>query len=85
MLVFTAVSYIGEVWMILLILHNQIKCSIDEWGTGARTDIHFTADAYQKVYKDHLHLFNNFADYCRENGCPNLVKKLLERIHDHGQ
>jgi hypothetical protein len=84
MLVFTAVSYISKVQKLSLMLHNQIECSIDEWGTGAQINIHFTTDAYQSVFEEHLCVFNNFVDYCRENGCPNLVQKLLEHIHDHG-
>ncbi|KAI0266652.1 hypothetical protein BGY98DRAFT_912890 [Russula aff. rugulosa BPL654] len=69
----------------LMLIFTAIECSIDEWSTGVRTDIHFTTEAYQSVFKEHLLVFNNFADYCRENGCPDLVKKLLERIHDHGR
>ena len=84
MLIFTAVSYAGELQVRLLILCYQIECCIDEWGTGTRVDIHFTADAYQGIYEEHLHVFNNFADYCRKNGCPDLVQTLLERLHDHG-
>jgi len=33
---------------------------------------------YQDVFKEHLRVFNDFADYCKENGCPDLVMKLLE-------
>lgn len=50
-----------------------------------RLNIHFTADGYHAIYKEHLREFNKFADYCRANQCPELVQKLLERLHDHGR
>jgi Domain of unknown function (DUF6532) len=71
--------------MQLLILCNQIKWAIDEWGTGRRINIHFTSEGYQDVFEEHLHVFNEFADYCEQNGCPDLVLKLLECMHDHGR
>ncbi|KIM82082.1 hypothetical protein PILCRDRAFT_8323 [Piloderma croceum F 1598] len=55
----------------LMLIITAIECAIDEWGTD--------------VFEEHLHVFNDFADYCKENGCPGLVLKLLERMHDHGR
>ncbi|KIM76446.1 hypothetical protein PILCRDRAFT_76428 [Piloderma croceum F 1598] len=69
----------------LMLIITAIECAIDEWGTGTRIDIHFTSEAYQDVFEEHLRVFNEFADYCKENGCPDLVQKLLERMHDHGR
>ena len=39
---------------------------------------------YQDVFEEHLCVFNEFADYCKENSCPDLVQKPLEQMHDHG-
>jgi hypothetical protein len=71
--------------MLSLIFENQIECSIDEWATGTRVDIHFSEEGYKNVFEEHLSVFNDFADFCKENGCPQLVLKLLERLHDHGR
>ena len=68
----------------ILIFGHKIECNIDKWATGTRVDIHFTEEAYKPVFEEHLQVFNEFADYCREHGCPELVQRLLERIYDHG-
>jgi len=38
---------------------QSIECAIDEWGTGTRIDIHFTSEAYQDVFEEHLRVLTS--------------------------
>ncbi|KAJ7112493.1 hypothetical protein C8R44DRAFT_564975, partial [Mycena epipterygia] len=39
---------------------SAIECSIDEWATGIKTDVPFTAADYRSVYQEHLTCLADF-------------------------
>jgi hypothetical protein len=57
-----------------------IENCINEWGSGQKTDIHFTAASYNSVYEEHLKMLDKFEEYTKEHG---IVPKLLQRLHDN--
>ncbi|KAI6022822.1 hypothetical protein PISMIDRAFT_67101, partial [Pisolithus microcarpus 441] len=46
----------------LALVLTAIKCCIDEWMTGTRTDIPFTIQEYRGAYKSHLKCLQVFKD-----------------------
>lgn len=51
--------------IICTLVHSQIECGIDEWGSGSRADIAFTAHDYRVVYEAHkanLEAFDTLSD-----------------------
>ncbi|KAH7920043.1 hypothetical protein BV22DRAFT_1021966, partial [Leucogyrophana mollusca] len=42
------------------------ECCIDEWATGIKEDIKFTAAAYADVYKAHLKCLLKFGEHTRK-------------------
>ncbi|GBE88906.1 hypothetical protein SCP_1403140 [Sparassis crispa] len=37
-----------------------VECGIDEWATGIKEDVPFTAASYKEVYQAHLHCLHDF-------------------------
>ena len=60
----------------------SIENSIDEWGSGHKIDIHFTAAAYKPVYEEHLKNLDKFADHTKDYG---ILPKILQRLHNNGR
>jgi Domain of unknown function (DUF6532) len=60
----------------------KIENSIDEWGSGYKTDIHFTAAAYKPVYEEHLNKLDRFEEHTKDYG---ILSKILQRLHDNGR
>jgi len=60
----------------------QIECCIDEFGTGSKIDIPFTAEAYKDVFREHLQMLDKFEEHTKEH---KILPKLLQRLHDNGR
>ncbi|KIM91541.1 hypothetical protein PILCRDRAFT_24857, partial [Piloderma croceum F 1598] len=56
---------------------TAIENSIDEWGSGHKTDINFTAVAYKPVYEQHLRMLDKFEEHTKEHG---ILPKILQRL-----
>ena len=76
-LILAAVSFVDKIQILVLMFYFRLSVAL----TNGVLEL---SKAYQDVFEEHLCLFNDFADYCRKNGCPNLVQMLLEQMHDHG-
>ncbi|KAH9910241.1 uncharacterized protein B0H18DRAFT_896253, partial [Fomitopsis serialis] len=60
-----------------------IECGIDEWGTGTRTEVHFTADDYRPVYETHkasLEAFDTFSDDAHR-----VLLKIRTKLHNEAR
>ncbi|KAJ7017891.1 hypothetical protein C8F04DRAFT_1278541 [Mycena alexandri] len=56
--------------------------TIDEYLTGTRTDIPFTANDYRSVYQTHLHALKEFAEHTAKY---KLLDAILVRMHNIGR
>lgn len=61
---------------------HQTENNIDEYLTGIRTDVPFTANDYRAVYEGHLKSLEEFAVHTQE---VKLLDKILKRIHSVGR
>lgn len=59
-----------------------MECAIDEWITGLRTDITFTAESYRSVYKKHLKDLQMFDEASKELG---VLDQIRARISSDGR
>ncbi|KAI0933364.1 hypothetical protein AcV5_005526 [Taiwanofungus camphoratus] len=50
----------------------------DEWATGVKEDIPFTAASYKETYNAHLRVLRDFDDHTRKYG---LLRQLREHLH----
>lgn len=82
MLIITAVSCVSKVriWLLTYIMQLDWVCY---WWVGYWYMNWYSFHQWG-ILEEHLHVFNEFADYCCKNGCPDLVMKLLEQMNDHG-
>ncbi|KIJ09358.1 hypothetical protein PAXINDRAFT_87553, partial [Paxillus involutus ATCC 200175] len=64
----------------MALLLAVIKCCIDEWATGIKSDIKFTAAVYATVYKDHLVSLNAFD---RHTAAYDLLGQIQQTLHDN--
>jgi hypothetical protein len=60
----------------------QIECCIDEFATGSKIDIPFTADAYKDVFAEHLQMLDKFEEHTKDH---KILPKLLQRLHNNGR
>ncbi|KAJ7756535.1 hypothetical protein B0H14DRAFT_3599578, partial [Mycena olivaceomarginata] len=56
--------------------------TIDEYLTGIRTDVPFTANEYRSVYDTHLRSLREFREHTTKY---NLLDKILTRMHNVGR
>ncbi|KIK81197.1 hypothetical protein PAXRUDRAFT_156670, partial [Paxillus rubicundulus Ve08.2h10] len=66
----------------IALLLAVIKCCINEWVTGIKSDIKFMAAAYATVYKDHLvslHTFN------QHTAAYDLLGQIQQTLHDNAR
>ncbi|KAJ7811472.1 hypothetical protein B0H14DRAFT_3755076, partial [Mycena olivaceomarginata] len=56
--------------------------TIDEWLTGIRTDVPFTANEYRSVYETHLKSLQDYKTHTAKYG---LLDKILTRMHNIGR
>ncbi|KAJ6513761.1 hypothetical protein C8R47DRAFT_1286624 [Mycena vitilis] len=61
---------------------TTIENTIDEYATGIKTDIPFTANEYRSVYEGHLKSLDRFAEHTAKY---ELLDKILIRIHNGGR
>ncbi|KAJ7100313.1 hypothetical protein C8R43DRAFT_851793, partial [Mycena crocata] len=59
-----------------------IECAIDEWATGIKTDVPFTAADYRSVYQDHLKALDEFEKHTTPR---NILGNILTRVHNIGR
>ncbi|KAK6983969.1 hypothetical protein R3P38DRAFT_2455019, partial [Favolaschia claudopus] len=61
---------------ILTILEN----CIDEWVTGVRADVAFTANDYREVYDSHLKALDQFDAHTKKHGIVDLIQTRLYNV-----
>ncbi|KAJ6492429.1 hypothetical protein C8R47DRAFT_918463, partial [Mycena vitilis] len=61
---------------------TTIENTIDEYATGIKTDIPFTANEYRSIYEGHLKSLDRFAEHTAKY---ELLDKILIRIHNGGR
>ena len=57
-------------------------CGIDEWGTGIKTDVAFTAMDYRPVFSAHLQCLYDFREATKRH---NLLERICTKLYDVGQ
>ncbi|KAJ7732843.1 hypothetical protein B0H16DRAFT_1328495, partial [Mycena metata] len=62
---------------------SAIECSIDEWATGIKTDIPFTAADYRSVYEEHLKCLDDFEKHTSQRA--DILGSILTRVHNIGR
>ncbi|KAJ6549154.1 hypothetical protein B0H10DRAFT_1851265 [Mycena sp. CBHHK59/15] len=66
----------------LALILSSIDCSIDEWATGIKTDVPFTATDYRSVYQEHLKCLAEFEEHTKPH---NILGNILTRMHNIGR
>ncbi|KDQ54673.1 hypothetical protein JAAARDRAFT_401315 [Jaapia argillacea MUCL 33604] len=66
----------------IALLLTVIECCIDEWGSGIKTDINFTAVEYKRVYDAHVESLVNFGQHTSHY---NLLDKLCNKLAVDGR
>ncbi|KAJ6555893.1 hypothetical protein B0H19DRAFT_1151495 [Mycena capillaripes] len=61
---------------------TAIECCIDEWATGIKTDVPFTAADYRSVYQEHLKCLDDFEKHTAP--C-DILGNILTRAHNVGR
>jgi hypothetical protein len=61
---------------------SQTENTIDEYLTGIRTDVPFTANEYRSVYETHLKSLRQFREHTIKY---ELLDKILTRLHNIGR
>ncbi|KAJ6607120.1 hypothetical protein B0H10DRAFT_2073189 [Mycena sp. CBHHK59/15] len=61
---------------------TAIECSIDEWATGVKTDVPFTAADYRSVYQEHLKCLDEFEKHTAPR---DILGNILTRTHNIGR
>ncbi|KAI6017371.1 hypothetical protein BKA83DRAFT_114438 [Pisolithus microcarpus] len=65
----------------LALVLTAIECCIDEWATGKRGDISFTAQEYRSVYEAYLKCLQDFDDATKDVG---VLRAICSRIYEAG-
>lgn len=69
----------GGFWVVLLIIYSdfcKVECCLDEWVTGEREDVDFSANTYTPKYEQHLARLKDFDAKTR-------VNKIMPRLCQH--
>ncbi|KAJ6585983.1 hypothetical protein B0H19DRAFT_1111100 [Mycena capillaripes] len=61
---------------------TAIECCIDEWATGVKTDVPFTAADYRSVYQEHLKCLDEFEKHTAPR---DILGNILTRTHNIGR
>ncbi|GLB45402.1 hypothetical protein LshimejAT787_2200650 [Lyophyllum shimeji] len=69
----------------LALVLTVIECCLDEWMTGIKTSIEFSAKLYGDVYASHKKHINDFKAYTVKNKAGNLLDSILEKLHNRGR
>ncbi|KAJ7604631.1 hypothetical protein FB45DRAFT_880313 [Roridomyces roridus] len=67
---------------VLALILTVIENCIDEWASGTRTDIPFTANEYREVYHRHVAALQEFDEVTKEYG---ILNTILQNLHDSGR
>lgn len=77
-LVLAAVPDFFNYFLIPLTCCLQIEHCIDEWSSGIRTDIPFSAGLYKDVYEDHIRCLEEFNKVTKYAILPGILQELYE-------
>ncbi|KAG1791059.1 uncharacterized protein HD556DRAFT_1241177, partial [Suillus plorans] len=66
----------------LALLYTAVKCCIDEWADGERTDISFSGGEYKEVYDKHVANLKKFDARTKEHG---ILNAILKEINNTGR
>ncbi|KAJ7128799.1 hypothetical protein C8R43DRAFT_1134379 [Mycena crocata] len=66
----------------LALVLTVIENTIDEYLTGIRTDVPFTANEYRTIYQHHIKSLEEFAAHTAEH---KILDRILGRMHDEGR
>ena len=58
-----------------------MECGIDEWGTGIKTDVAFTAADYRTVFDSHLRCLRDFQEATKKY---ELLDKICTKLYNIG-
>ncbi|KAJ7677748.1 hypothetical protein DFH06DRAFT_559873 [Mycena polygramma] len=61
---------------------TAIECTIDEWATGIKTEVQFSAADYRSVYQDHLKCLDEFEQHTAPR---DILGNILTRAHNIGR
>ncbi|KAJ6456820.1 hypothetical protein C8R47DRAFT_996109, partial [Mycena vitilis] len=61
---------------------TAIECTIDEWATGIKTEVQFSAADYRSVYQDHLKCLDDFEKHTAPR---DILGNILTRAHNIGR
>jgi hypothetical protein len=67
---------------IMLLMSLQMECGIDEWGTGVKTDVPFTAVDYCPIFDSHFKCLQKFQAATKKY---ELLDKICTRLYNVGQ
>jgi hypothetical protein len=59
-----------------------MECGIDEWGTGIKTEIAFTAADYRPVFEAHLKTLREFEKHTKKHS---LLDKICTKLYNVGR
>jgi hypothetical protein len=59
-----------------------MECGIDEWGTGVKTDVGFTAVDYRAPFEAHLKCLRKFREATKKY---ELLDKICTKLYNIGQ
>jgi len=62
-------------------MFSQMGCGIDEWGTGIKTEVAFTAVDYCSIFNTHLKCLHNFRDATKKH---ELLEKICMKLYNIG-
>lgn len=63
-------------------MFSQMECGIDEWGTGIKTEVAFTAVDYRSVFDAHLKCLHDFRDATKKH---ELLDKICMKLYNVGR
>ncbi|KAF8201297.1 hypothetical protein K438DRAFT_1582366, partial [Mycena galopus ATCC 62051] len=66
----------------LALMLTAVECGIDEWATGIKTDVPFTAADYRSIYLDHI---KSLTDFEKRSAPRDILGNILTCLHNIGQ
>ncbi|KAJ7661007.1 hypothetical protein B0H17DRAFT_954003, partial [Mycena rosella] len=66
----------------LALVLTAIECSVDEWASGIKTDVPFTAADYRSVYLEHIRVLEEFE---KATAPRRILDNILTRLHNIGR
>ncbi|KAJ7671060.1 hypothetical protein B0H17DRAFT_948416, partial [Mycena rosella] len=66
----------------LALVLTAIECSVDQWASGIKTDVPFTAADYRSVYLEHIRVLEEFE---KATAPRRILDNILTRLHNIGR